>query len=156
MVQGPTARMCRLSVSSWGAEVSVKGWYSVVPRARQAIRTHCPDLYSKPWGRWNCRWVTPEEGRWAGGCCPKPSNNTVASRELPHLHAQLCFWNITGEVSPQSEVIPHPHVYPEEELSNTRNGGQWARGSPTWAPPLCCKRGSGSLAKSFSYQLFCS
>lgn len=59
MVQGPAARMCRLSVSSWGAEVSVKGWYSVVPRARQAIRTHCPDLYSKLWGRWNCRWVTP-------------------------------------------------------------------------------------------------
>lgn len=80
VVQGPAARMCKLSVSSWGAEVSVKGWYSVVPRARQAIRTHCPDLYSKPWGRWNCRWVTPEEGRWAGGCCPEPYNS-VASRE---------------------------------------------------------------------------
>lgn len=141
MVQGPAARMCRLSVSSWGAEVSVKGWYSVVPRARQAIRTHCPDLYSKPWGRWNCRWVTPEEGRWVGGCCPEP-NNSVTSQELPHLRPQLCFWNMT-EVSPrQKSLLLSGNVCPR-------------RGGGALGLFLCCKRGSGLLARSFSYQLPC-
>ena len=130
MVQGPAAQMCRLSVSSWGAEVRVKGWHSLIPRARQAIRTHCPDLYSKPWGRWNSRWVTPEEGRWVGGCCPEPSNN-VTPREFPNLQPQLCFWNMTEEASrDQRSLLPSGHVYPERMLGSTGAGGQQDKEQP--------------------------
>lgn len=57
-VHGPSARMCSLSVSSWGADVRVKGWYSSLPWVRQAIRTHCPDLYSNLDGRLNSSIVT--------------------------------------------------------------------------------------------------
>ena len=59
LVQGPTARMCRLRVSSCGAEVRVKGWYSPEASFRHATRTHWPDLYSKLIGFLNTSWVTP-------------------------------------------------------------------------------------------------
>ncbi|KAH3782911.1 hypothetical protein DPMN_160835 [Dreissena polymorpha] len=58
IVQGPTARMWTERVSSWGAEVKVKGWYSLEPRGRHAIRTHWPDLKSNLGGRLNSIMVT--------------------------------------------------------------------------------------------------
>lgn len=58
VVHGPTALICRLRFSSCGAEVRVKGWYSLAPRLRQDILTHWPDLYSKLAGLLNIRAVT--------------------------------------------------------------------------------------------------
>lgn len=65
-----------------------------------------------------------------GGCCHEP-NNSVVSRELPHLHPQLCFWNMTREVFPhQKSLLPSAHVYPEEELGSTGTGSQQSKGQP--------------------------
>ena len=141
MVHGPTARMCRLSVSSWGADVSVKGWYSLVPRARQAIRTHCPDLYSKPWGRWNSRWVTPEEGRWAVAHCSE-SGNSGAPQEFPHLRPQLCFWNMTKEASPhqKSQIPPQASSTLSRVWAALGLVGSRKRSSLAQAPPLSSVR----------------
>ena len=153
MVQGPAARICRLSVSSWGADVSVKGWYSVVPRARQAIRTHCPDLYSKPWGRWNSRWVTPEEGRWTVAHCSE-SGNWGPPRVSPPATSALLLEYDKGGI-PSSEVTTPPgHVYPEQGLGSTGAGAQQDK---EWPGPgsssLWCERSLGPLAKSLLYSL---
>ena len=56
--QGPTALQWTVRVSSCGADVKVSGWYSLPPSSRQAILSHCPDLYSKLLGLLNSIFVT--------------------------------------------------------------------------------------------------
>ena len=134
--------MCRLSVSSWGADVSVKGWYSVVPRARQAIRTHCPDLYSKPWGRWNSRWVTPEEGRWAVARCSESSNSRAPLRVSPPATSALLLEYDKGGLLSSEVTIPPGRVYPEQGLGSTGAGGQQDKEWPGPGPSsLWCESG---------------
>ena len=48
-------------MSSCGADVIVKGWYSFLPSDPRASLTHCPDWYSNRGGRLNSMNVTSEK-----------------------------------------------------------------------------------------------
>lgn len=94
VVHGPSARMCRLKCSSWGAEVSVNGWYSFSPIAWQAILTHWPDLYSKFKGRSKVKAITSET---IGSVLLywKLKNWTISKKEVVYwIHWRLYYNNL--------------------------------------------------------------
>lgn len=92
-------------------------------------------LVLKALGPLNCRWVTPEERKWAGGCYPGPSN-PVASRKFPPPPAASALLLEYAKASPhQKALLPSGHVHPEEGQRSTGAGGQQERSNLARAPP---------------------
>lgn len=110
-------------------------------------------LVLKALGPLNCRWVTPEERKWAGGCYPGPSN-PVASRKFPPPRSLSSPSGICQGLSPSEGITPLRPCPPRGGA--TQHWCWWSAGKEQPGPgssSLCCERGSGALAKSFACQL---